>query len=296
MKFVHLKARAKINLAIDVLGKRDDGYHDLKMVMQTLNLYDSLHMVVTSKYPIRIVSNLTWLPTDERNLIYKAVKLLQDMYQLKQGVFINLYKFIPVSAGLGGGSSDCAAALIGMRKLFNLPISNSELLRLGATLGADVPYCLLRGTVLAEGIGERLTRLPPHPDVHVLLAKPSVSVSTASVFGEYDNSAVSIRPDFPKLIGAIEGSDINGISSCLFNVLESVTAKKLPVINDIKALMLDHNALGAVMSGTGPTVVGYFSSYGDMLAARHDIISKLNIRETRVTGIYNNKPNSKGRQ
>ncbi len=289
MDSILLKARAKINLALDIKRKRPDGYHEIQTIMQTVNLYDQIFIKKIPKPQIKLVTNLDWLPTDHRNLVYKAAEYLFNRFHIQNGIFIKLTKNIPVSAGLGGGSADCAATLVGIRRLFNLPLTNGELLKEGTAFGADVPFCLMRGTALAEGVGEILTPLPPHPFVYVLLVKPSVSVSTASVFKEFDFNAVSSHPNIQKLIQGIQHSSLREISAQMVNVLETVTIKKHPIIDEIKGLMLENRALCAMMSGSGATVFGYFRSKRDALSAKKRIAEKLLISDLYVTTIFNKR-------
>ncbi len=258
MESIKLKARAKINLGLDVLGKRPDGYHEVRMIMQTIEIYDHLHITKIPQNEIQLFSNLSFLPVNENNLIYKAAKLLKDECGYKGGVKISLHKFIPVAAGLAGGSSDAAATLFGLNRLFHLDLTAKELMELGVKLGADVPYCLMRGTALAEGIGEKLTKLAPIPDCCIIVAKPPVNVSTRQVYESLDIDGVTSRPDIDALLNAIEAQDIMGIAANMGNVLESVTIPRYPVIAAIKQDMLDHGAVNAMMSGSGPTVFGIF--------------------------------------
>lgn len=288
MNHINLKANAKINLALDVLGKREDGYHDMKMVMQTLKLHDTIFIKKFNKRRIKLVTNLKWLPVDEKNLVHKAITLIQKNYNVNSGVFVEVTKNIPVSAGLAGGSADCAAALIGMRRLFNLLIPNSELLEMAKSLGADVPYCLMQGTALAEGIGEKLTKISPHPPVYVVLAKPNINVSTASVFKSLDLSTLQVRPDIDTMIKNIEAGNLEEISNGFCNVLETVTETNYPVIRDIKNIMVRQGAMGALMSGSGPTVFGYFKDKSDAYSAIRNIrLNVKNVREIYLTGIFN---------
>ena len=285
---IYLKARAKINVSLDILGKRADGYHEMQMVMQTLDLHDTIYIKRIEKPRIKVVTSLVWLPTDERNLAYRAADLLRREYKIEDGIFIHIKKNIPVSAGLAGGSSDCAATLVGIKKLFDLPILTKELLQMGQTLGADVPFCIMRGTALAKGIGEKLTRLAPHPAVHVLLAKPPISVSTASVFQKFDVNLVTKNPNTDKIIQYIRNKNRRGIAGELCNVLESVTMEQYPIIAALKASMLEHKALGALMSGSGPTVFGYFRSKGEAYRAMEQMkIDYPSVKEFFVTKVYN---------
>lgn len=288
MDFLKLNARAKINITLDVLRRREDGYHDLSMIMQTINLCDNIFIKKTDTGIIELTSNLSWMPCDERNLIYQAAKVLKDKYDIKEGIYIELTKNIPVAAGLAGGSSDCAATLIGIRNLFKLPITNEELMVIGKKLGADVPYCIMRGTALAEGIGEKLTPLPPFPNCYVLICKPPINVSTATVFGALDLNKVEKRPDNEKVIELIKNKDLKGICDNMCNVLENVTIANYPIVEDIKKAMIEHKAVGSMMSGSGPTVFGFYNDYDTALGALKEIRHKFKIKEVYVTTIYNN--------
>lgn len=258
MNEVCLKARAKINLSLDVLAKRPDGYHEVKMIMQTVNLYDLIYIKKIRVPKIIIQTNLFWLPTDERNLAYRAAKLFLEKTNIESGIFIELDKKIPVAAGLAGGSSDAAAVLVGLNKLFKTHFSKTALMEMGKELGADVPYCIFRQTALAEGIGEKLTELPSLPSFYVLIAKPPISVSTAEVYQSLNLNQVAERPNTEKLIDFIERKDIEGVAKGMVNVLEEVTIKKYPVIDQLKKFIIQQGALGAMMSGSGPTVFGIF--------------------------------------
>ena len=258
MEKIQLKAMGKINLGLDILGKREDGYHDVRMVMQTVYLYDNVTLVQTGRAGIEIRTNLFYLPVDENNLAYKAAKLLTDEFGITEGIQIVLDKRIPVSAGLAGGSADAAAVLFGMNRLFGLGLSDAALRERGVKLGADVPYCSMRGTYLAEGIGEVLTELPQCQRCYVLLAKPSVNVSTRVVYERFDRLSHVEHPDIDGIIEGLKCRDIRKTAACMGNVLEQVTASAYPVIEDIKGVMLSGGALNALMSGSGPTVFGLF--------------------------------------
>lgn len=291
MNYINVYGNAKINLALDVLGKRPDGYHDLSTIMQSLTLKDHIYIRKIFAPTIKIVSNLKWLPTDERNLVYKACKALFDIYKPDRGVYIELTKVIPICAGLGGGSADCAATLHGIRKLFKLPVSDDRLLEIGKSLGADVPFCLKKGTMLAEGIGEKLVRLPDHPFIYVLLAKPNISVSTTKVFSALNMDHIEKRPDTAKIIGAIENNNIDFIAANLCNVLETVTIKQYPIISTIKEIMMKNGAKGALMSGSGPTVFGYFSRREEAYMTLRKLKTDLMLREVYITSTYNGRRN-----
>ena len=253
-----LKSYGKINLGLDVLRRREDGYHEVRMIMQTVGLYDVLTMKKRKDDKIEMTCNLSFLPTDERNLVYKAVKLIKDKYHIKDGVEINLSKRIPVAAGMAGGSSNCAAALKGMNQLFDLGLSIDELCEIGVTLGADVPYCIWGGTALSEGIGEKLSRVDAMPDCYILIAKPGISVSTAFVYENLDLPALSKHPDIDGMLECLKEKDLTGICNRLENVLETVTIKEYPIIEKVKKHLMDQGAKGALMSGSGPTIFAIF--------------------------------------
>lgn len=253
-----LKALAKINLGLDVLGRREDGYHNVRMVMQTIYLYDNITIQRTKESGITLESNLYFLPNDEGNIAYKAAKLLMDEFQIQDGVHITLDKHIPVAAGLAGGSANAAAVLVGMNRMFSLGLSEEELMERGVNLGADVPYCVMRGTVLAEGIGEELTRLSALPKCYILIAKPGISVSTRTVYEKLDALSITEHPDIDGVIKGLENQDLKAIASSMGNVLEQVTVDAYPIIEKIKDVMKEQGALNAMMSGSGPTVFGVF--------------------------------------
>ena len=262
MNSINIKAYAKINLALDVIGKRDDGYHELNMIMQSIRLHDKIYIRKNNNREIKLKSNLPYIPVNHKNIVYKAVDLFRKTYNIKQGVFVNIYKQIPVSAGLAGGSTDAAATIKGLNKLFNTGLSLEEMMELGGKLGADVPFCMMMGTVLSQGIGDILTPLDKMPDCYILLVKPSFSVSTKKVYENFKLDHTISHPDISASIKAIKNNDLPELSSHMANVLESVTIKKYPSINQIKKLMLDNGAFVALMSGSGPTVFGLFEDKG----------------------------------
>ncbi len=289
MEKINVKALAKVNLGLDVLRRREDGYHEVKMIMQTIHLYDQLEIKKTKEPGIFIQKNLDFLPTKENNLIYKAAKLLQDMYGMKNGVAVDLQKYIPIAAGMAGGSTDAAAVLYGMNKLFGLKLKHTKLMEIGVSIGADVPYCLMRGTALAEGIGEKLRSLPPMPKCPVLIAKPGISVSTKLVYENLNLSDAMVHPNIDAQIAAIRRKDLNGITAHMGNILETVTIPKYPVIDEIKRCMLENGAAGAMMSGSGPTVFGLFSD-GLTARAAFDAMRKSHLaKQVYLTSIYNNR-------
>ena len=258
MDSIRLNAMAKINLGLDVTGKRPDGYHELRMVMQMINLYDKIEIIKLETPEIIVETNLSFLPVNENNIVYKAAQLLRNKFHLTQGVRIVLEKHIPVAAGMAGGSSDAATVLYGMNKLFSLGMTKKQMMEEGVKLGADVPYCVLRTTALSEGIGEILTTLPPMPKCHIVIAKPGISVSTKAVFGKLRVNEIEEHPDIDGIVEAIKAGSLTDIASRLGNTLEEVTIKDYPVIAQIKEEMIAQGALGALMSGSGPTVFGIF--------------------------------------
>lgn len=287
MDSIHLRALGKINLGLDVVRKREDGYHEVRMIMQTVSLYDKLCITKKASPGIEIKTNLFYLPTNENNLIYKACKMLMEEFEITDGVEVKLRKFIPVAAGMAGGSSDAAAALFGMNKLFHLGLNMQKLMERGVKIGADVPYCLMRGTALSEGIGEKLTRLPAVPKCHVLIAKPNISVSTKFVYGNLHVNELKTHPDIDGIIEGIRQKNIYQIADKLDNVLETVTAKNYPIIEEIKTDMKAGGALNAIMSGSGPTVFGLFEEEEQAYQIRDKLKREKKIRQTYVTDFYN---------
>ena len=233
MDDISLKALAKINLGLDVVRRREDGYHEVRMIMQTIHLYDRLKITKMKTPGIEIHSNLPFLPVNENNLVYKAGKLLMDEFDIREGVRVDLLKRIPVAAGMAGGSSDAAAMLYGINQLFELKLSRQALMERGVTIGADVPYCLMRGTALAEGIGEKLKQLPPMLKCPVLIAKPQISVSTKFVYQNLKLDEHTVHPDIDRLIQDIRNKDLQAAAGDMGNVLETVTIPNYPVIAQI---------------------------------------------------------------
>jgi len=260
MNSIKLNAYAKINLGLDVVRKREDGYHEVRMIMQTIGLYDKVSINRVNNSSISLSTNLHYLPTDENNLVYKAAALIISECQIKQGVNIKLEKKIPVSAGMAGGSTDAATTLFGMNRLFDLNLSREDLMRLALRLGADVPYCIMRGTALSEGIGEILTPLPHFPACHVLIVKPAINVSTRYVYENLKLDAQTKHPDINGIIHQIKQKNLYGATKLFGNVLETVTEKEYPIITEIKEKMLLLGSIGSLMSGSGPTVFGIFDN------------------------------------
>lgn len=283
-----LRAFAKINLGLDVIRRREDGYHEVRMIMQTIQMYDQLEMEKKNTPGIDLTTNLSYIPVNENNLVYKAAKLLMDQYHIREGVSIDLNKFIPVAAGMAGGSSDAAATLVGMNKLFHLGLSKEELMKIGVKIGADVPYCIMRGTALSEGIGEKLTPLSPMPSCYILIGKPGISVSTKFVYTNLKLNEHTKHPDIDGMLQALKQQDLRGITDRMENVLESVTVPAYPVIEEIKNHMKEHGALNALMSGSGPTVFGIFDDKKKAEFACEKLKESGLTRQTFLTTAFNN--------
>lgn len=291
MDKIQLKALAKINLGLDVLRRREDGYHEVKMIMQTIGLHDDLEIRKTKTPGIQVKTNLYYLPTNENNLVYKAAKLLMDEFQIQDGVSIQLKKRIPVAAGMAGGSSDGAAVLWGINQMYGLGLSMQALMERGVRLGADVPYCIQRGTALAEGIGEKLSVLPPMPKCTILIAKPGISVSTKFVYENLHANDLKPEqhPDVDSMIEAMRQKDLGLLCSRMGNVLETVTIPAYPVINEIKRTMMDNGAIGSMMSGSGPTVFGIFDSPAAAKQAMKAVRAAKLAKQSCLTTPYNVK-------
>lgn len=288
IKEMNLKALAKINLSLDVVRRREDGYHEVRMIMQTINLYDKISIKKSATPGIQMTTNSSFLPTDENNLVYKAAKLLMEEFKIEEGVEIHLQKFIPVAAGMAGGSSDAAAVLYGVNKLFNLKLSKKALMERGVKIGADVPYCIMRGTALAEGIGEKLTPLNPAPQCFVLIAKPNISVSTKFVYDNLHANELKEHPDIDGMIDAINEKNLSAVAEKMGNVLETVTIKEYPVIEEIKDIMKEQGAVNAMMSGSGPTVFGLFETKEKAEEAYSALKDKPGIQKLFVTTMFHN--------
>lgn len=276
---MRLKALAKINLALDVLGKREDGYHEVRMIMQTIQMYDTLDLEKKESPGIELKTNVDFVPNDERNLVYKAAKLLMDEFQVQDGVSMKLEKCIPVAAGMAGGSSDAAAALIGINRLFHLGLTKKQLMERAVSIGADVPYCIMRGTALAEGIGEKLTPLSKVPYCYILVGKPGISVSTKEAYGNLNLTEIQERPDIDGMIKDIENQDLLSMVGKMANVFEPGIIRNHPEIQEIKDLMEANGACKAMMSGSGPTVFGIFDDKDKMNAAA-DVLRKSKLAKT----------------
>ena len=281
---MRLRAMAKINLGLDVLRKREDGYHEVRMIMQTIQMYDLLDIRKKEEPGISLSTNLPYVPSDERNLVYKAAKLLMDEFDIKEGLSMKLTKFIPVAAGMAGGSSDAAAAFVGVNRLFRLGLSEEELMKRAVQVGADVPYCVMRGTALAEGIGEKLTRLPGLPKCYVLVGKPGKLA--------YENlhlDQIQSHPDIDGMISDIENQDLHSLTAKMQNVFEPGIISQYPVIQEIKDLMEANGALKAMMSGSGPTVFGIFDDRSKLREATEALRNSHLAKTVFATQIYNKK-------
>lgn len=288
MEQITRKAYAKINIGLDVLRRREDGYHELKMIMQTVDICDDLVFERTAQSGIAIQSDNDELPVDGGNLIYKAAELLMREKKINEGVKITLTKRIPIAAGMAGGSSDAAATMRGVNELFGMGYSIQELQELGVKLGADIPYCLAGGTMLSEGIGEILTPLPAPPDCFLVVAKPDINVSTAFVYGNLHADRLAYHPDIDGMVRALQLGNLQGITDRLGNVLETVTIKEYPIIEEIKELLRSMGAENALMSGSGPSVFGIFTDRKTSEAAARAVEDKKLAGQIFVTTFRNN--------
>ncbi|MDF2545582.1 MAG: 4-(cytidine 5-diphospho)-2-C-methyl-D-erythritol kinase [Anaerosolibacter sp.] len=261
-----IRGRAKINLSLDVLRRREDGYHEIKMIMQQVDLYDEITLREIEE-GIRLQCNCEFIPADEGNIAYRAAKLIKEKYHIQKGIYIYIEKNIPVAAGLAGGSTNAAAVLLGLNSLWNLGASKEELMALGLQLGADVPFCVLGGAALAEGIGEKLTPIQGLENTWVVLCKPNIGVSTADVYKNLNINNIQQHPDTERILDALCRKDIQTVAGNLKNVLEQVTEQMHPIVRDIKRRMLEYNALGSIMSGSGPTVFGLYKDYNKAKSA-----------------------------
>lgn len=290
MNSIILKGRAKINLTLDVVGKRENGYHDLEMIMQTVNLYDTIYIRKTKVPGIRLKANYSWLPTNEKNIAYRAAQLFFEESGIDGGIAIEITKRIPVAAGLAGGSTDAAATLVGLNKLYETHYSREKLMEMGLKLGADVPFCIARGTMLAEGIGEELTPLTPMPQTYVVLVKPPISVSTAVVYKNLNINQIKKHPETKVVIEALAEGNVQKIADHMSNVLEEVTIGMHSEIEDIKKDFMKHGAMGTMMSGSGSTVFGLFETREAAIRAAKFFKMYHNIREVYVTTTYSPVP------
>ena len=287
MQEIKRRAYGKINLGLDVLRKRSDGYHDVKMIMQMVSVYDELTFRKIPDKEIRIVTNKEELPFNEDNLIYKAAKLMMERLNSEEGISVVLKKNIPIAAGMAGGSTDAAATLLGLNELLEGNIPMEELRSMGVKIGADVPYCILQKTALSEGIGEVLTPLPAPPACGLLIGKPDIHVSTKYVYENLQADTLKSHPDIDGMRKAIEEQDLEGITSRMENVLETVTIQKYPVIGEIKEAMMKAGAINALMSGSGPTVFGVFASRERAEKAKEELAKSGLVKELFVAEFVN---------
>ncbi len=283
------KAYAKINLGLDVLRRRPDGYHEVKMIMQTVDICDELTFEKREEPGIELQIEGADLPADENNLVYRAAALLLEKKQIREGVSITLQKKIPIAAGMAGGSADAAATLRGVNALFGMGYSAEELKEIGVTLGADIPYCIQGGTMLSEGIGEILTPLSEPPACHLVIAKPDIDVSTAFVYGHLQADKLTFHPDIDGMAAALAAGELRGITDRMGNVLETVTVKEYPVIDKLKRMMCELGAENALMSGSGPTVFGIYREKEEAEKAAAAIRAEEPAASVFVTGFCNNK-------
>lgn len=275
MNSIQLKSRAKINLSIDVLGKREDGYHLVEMIMQTIDLFDKIKIFSLKEDTIIIESNSLDIPLDSTNIVYKAADLIKKQYNIKEGVKIIIEKNIPIAAGMAGGSSNAAAVLVGLNQLWQLKLSENKLKELGLKLGADVPFCIGGQTALAENIGEKLTKIDGlSENIFILVCKPELFVSTKEIYEEIDSKIIEKRPNNKLLIQLLKENKIQQIADNMYNVLEEVTREKYPVIEEIEKIMMENDALGSMMSGSGPTVFGLYRNREDAENCKNKLLKK----------------------
>ncbi|QXM06788.1 4-(cytidine 5'-diphospho)-2-C-methyl-D-erythritol kinase [Crassaminicella indica] len=269
MDEIKVRGRAKINLSLDVLRRREDGYHEVKMIMHQVDLYDEI-ILKNIEEGIILESDCEYIPTDEGNIAYKAAKLMMEQFGIEKGVHIYINKNIPVAAGLAGGSTDAAAVMIGLNELWGIGAEKEKLMKLGVALGADVPFCILGGAALSEGIGELLTPIEGINE-WVVLCKPNISVSTASVYKNLDVENIEKHPDTDKMLTALGNKDLQTVVENLCNVLEPVTEKMHPIVREIKIKMMQYHAFGSLMSGSGPTVFGIYKDYSKAKSAYENL-------------------------
>ena len=273
MNSIKLKSRAKINLSIDVLGKREDGYHLVEMIMQTIDLYDVIKIIELSSDDIILKSNSSDIPLDDNNIVYKAINLLKNKFNINKGIEIFIQKNIPIAAGMAGGSSNAAAVLVGLNKLWGLNLSELDLQKLGFKLGVDVPFCISGKAALAQGVGEELSFIKGLPkDISILICKPEIFVSTKDVYKCLDLNNIQNRPDNKKLLEDLRQENIQSLAKNMVNVLESVTSIHYREIKEIEKVMMENGALGSMMSGSGPTVFGLYKNREDALKSEKELL------------------------
>lgn len=281
-----INAPAKINIGLDVTGKREDGYHEIRTIMQSIKLFDRLTLTKTRAPGVRLSTNLKFLPTDDNNLIVKSAKMLIKEFDLPGGLNINLEKRIPVAAGMAGGSTDAASTMLAINQMYDIGLKDSGLMKRAVKLGADIPYCIMKGTALAEGIGEKLSTVPKLPGCTILLVKPKIHVSTKDVYGGLVLDENTVHPDIDKMIDAMKNKSLKTLCDHMGNILESVTISLHPEIADIKQFMLDHGALGSLMSGSGPTVFGIYKDKNAAMLAKEEALKAFDKSFAFVTELY----------
>lgn len=292
MDSLNYKARAKINLGLDVCRRLENGYHEVKMIMQTIDLYDELVLRKRQEPDIvLLINSVDNLGKLEDNLIYKAVKCMRERYHIEQGIEVSLKKNIPVAAGMAGGSTDAAGVMLAINEMFALGSSREELMELALPLGADIPFCIMGGTALAEGIGEKLTPLPKPPHADIVVVKPPIMVSTKKVYQSLDLGKMETHPDIDGMVKALADGNLKGITQRMENVMETVTEKEFPIITDIKKMLTGNGALGAMMSGSGPSIFGVFQDTATAADAaeyvRRTLEQKGIYAQIHVTTFYN---------
>lgn len=255
---VEMVANAKVNLSLDVVRRREDNYHDLEMIMQEIDLADKIFIKEIDVDEIRVLCNRDDIPTDETNIVYKISYTIKNRFNIDKGLEIKIDKNIPIAAGLGGGSADAAATIKGINKLWNLNMSEQDMIDISKPLGADIPFCIIGGTAVARGIGDKLTKISGLKETMILLVNPEIGVSTKFVYQSLNLDVIEKRPDTGKLVDAIQANDLNYIANNMVNVLETVTIKEYPLIDKIKEEMIQYGAIGSLMSGSGSTVFGIF--------------------------------------
>lgn len=288
MEKVSYKARAKINLGLDVCGKLDNGYHIVKMIMQEVDLYDVLTFKKREDPDIILsVESDDYLGDITGNLIFRAAKLMKEYYSIKEGIEIHLEKRIPVAAGMAGGSTDAATTMIAMNDIFQLGQTREQLMELAVSLGADIPFCILGGTALAEGIGEKLSSLPAPKQSVILIAKPNIMVSTKEVYTLLDSQTIEQHPDIDGMVQSLETGDFDRLIDQMENVLENVTIGLHPIIQDIKTVMKECGAKNAMMSGSGPTVFGIYEDEETAKKAMQEIKNRKLAKQCAITSFFN---------
>ncbi len=286
MDSMWINAPAKINIGLDVVGKREDGYHEVKMIMQSIRLFDRLTLTRKKDPGVRLTTNLRFLPTDDNNLIVKSAKMLMKEFGLEGGLMINLEKRIPVAAGLAGGSTDAASTMIAINQMYDLGMSNSQLMKRAVKIGADIPYCIMKGTALAEGIGEKLSTIPKLPNCQILIVKPKIHVSTREVYAGLVLDENTVHPDIDQMIEDMKHKNIRTLCSHMGNILESVTIPAHPEIAKIKDFMMENGATGSLMSGSGPTVFGIYTDKDVAIKAKDEALKTFEKCFAFVTDLY----------